>query len=165
MHGVRPYPYNSLFHQTASPIGGPELSGVDKIDIAAVAAGTRLGPYEFSFNADRASKYRSAIGGDESPGYGGALPPAAVVAEGLSRLIEELDLFGEEILKAGGVVHTSQEAEFLSPVMPGELITASARLAGNTARKGSRFISVFTEFRNASNALVATASSTIMVPG
>ena len=106
----------------------------------------------------------AAVGGDESPDYGGELPPAAVVAEGLTRLIEELDLFGEQILKAGGVVHTSQEAEFMAPVRVGETITASARLAGNSVRRGSRFVSVFTEFRNSSNAIVATASSTIVVP-
>lgn len=146
------------------PMDGHELSGADTIDISAASVGTLLGPYEFSFDAARASNYSKAIGGDDSPDYGGALPPAAVVAEGLSRLIEELDLFGDEILNAGGVVHTSQEAEFLSPVMPGETITACPRLAGNSVRRGSRFVSVFTEFRNASNAIVATASSTIVVP-
>ena len=92
------------------------------------------------------------------------MPPSAVVAEGLARLISELDLFGDEILAAGGVVHTSQEAEFLAPVTPGEAITATAKLAGNSVRRGSRFVSVFTEFRNGSNTIVATASSTIMVP-
>lgn len=80
-------------------------------------------------------------------------------------MISELDLFGEEILNAGGVVHTSQEAEFFAPVMPGQKVIATAKLAGNTLRRGTRFVSVFTEFRNESNEIVATASSTIMVPG
>lgn len=146
------------------PISGPELSGVDEIDISTASVGTQLGPYEFAFDAERAAKYCAAVGVDESPAYGGALPPAAIVAEGLSRLIDELDLFEEHILKAGGVVHTSQEAEFVLAVMPGEKITARARLAGNSVRRGSRFVSVFTEFRNAANAIVATASSTIVVP-
>lgn len=145
------------------PFAYPELREVLKIDIETAKAGTQLGPYEFSFDQQRASNYASAVGGDESPEYNGALPPAAVVAEGLSRLIEELDLFGEKILNAGGVVHTSQEAEFLQPVFAEEVITANARLAGNTLRRGSRFLSVFTEFRNASNTVVATASSTIVV--
>jgi 3-hydroxymyristoyl/3-hydroxydecanoyl-(acyl carrier protein) dehydratase len=92
------------------------------------------------------------------------LPPAAIVAEGLARLINEMQLFSDEILQAGGVVHTSQEAEFRSAVMPGEKVTATARLAGNSVRRGSRFVSVFTELRNASNEIVATASSTIVVP-
>ena len=134
------------------------------IDISTAAAGTVLGPYEFSFDAGRAAAYESAVGGGESPDYSNTLPPAAIVAEGLSRLIEELDLFGEEILNAGGVVHTSQEAEFFAPVQVGEKITASAKLAGNSLRRGSRFVSVFTEFRNPANDLVATASSTIVVP-
>lgn len=87
-----------------------------------------------------------------------------MIAEGLASLISELDLFGTEILSAGGVVHTSQDAEFFAPVMPGEKVTATAKLAGNTLRRGTRFVSVFTEFRNESNELVATASSTIIVP-
>lgn len=118
----------------------------------------------FSFDAARAAAFKAATGDEKSPDYNGALPPSAVVAEGLARLISELDLFGERILSAGGVVHTSQEAEFFAPVMPGETIEATARLAGNTLRRGARFVSVFTEFRNESNELVATASSTIMVP-
>jgi hypothetical protein len=145
-------------------MGGLELSGAGEIDISTANVGTILGPYEFVFGAERAKKYIAAVGGDESPEYDGILPPAAIVAEGLSRLIDELDLFGKQILQAGGVVHTSQEAEFLSPIKPGESITASARLAGNSVRRGSRFVSVFTEFRNAANAIVATASSTIVVP-
>lgn len=75
-----------------------------------------------------------------------------------------MDLFGEKVLSVGGVVHTSQEAEFFAAVMPGEKVTAKAKLAGNTLRRGNRFVSVFTEFRNESNEIVATASSTIIVP-
>ena len=134
------------------------------IDIASAAPGSQLGPYEISFSKEQADAYAAAIGDSESPDYGGALPPAAVVAAGLSHLIEELDLFNEKTLKAGGVIHTSQEAEFFAPVAPGEKITATAKLAGNMVRRGSRFISVFTEFRNASNEMVATASSTIVAP-
>lgn len=67
-------------------------------------------------------------------------------------------------MSAGGVVHTSQEAEFFAPVMPGDKVTAEARVAGNTLRRGNRFLSVFTEFRNGANEMLATASSTIMVP-
>lgn len=134
------------------------------IDITTAEAGTALGPYEFTFGAQRAEAFRSAVGDKTSPGFNGALPPSAVVAEGLARLIDELDLFGEEVLSAGGVVHTSQEAEFFALVMPGEKITASAKLAGNALRRGTRFVSVSTEFRNSANELVATASSTIVVP-
>lgn len=156
--------YNSLFHRAAGSISGPEPSGASEIDLSTTNVGALLGPYEFSFDSKRAAKYVAAVGGDESPDYGAELPPAAVVAEGLTRLIEELDLFGEQILKAGGVVHTSQEAEYMAPVLVGETITASARLAGNSVRMGSRFVSVFTEFRNGANSIVATASSTIVVP-
>ena len=139
-------------------------AGAIDIDIATATAGTQLGPYEFTFDDERAESYRSAVGGPESPALDGALPPAAIVAEGLARLIDEMKLFSDEILAAGGVVHTSEEAEFFAPVMPGEKITATARLAGNSVRRGSRFVSVFTEFRSGSNEIVATASSTIVVP-
>ena len=134
------------------------------IDIATAPAGSQLGPYAISFSKEQADAYAAAVGGEGSPDYGGALPPAAIIAAGLARLIEELDLFNEQILKAGGVIHTSQEAEFFAPVAVGEQVTATAKLAGNMARRGSRFVSVFTEFRNAANEVVATASSTIVVP-
>lgn len=111
-----------------------------------------------------ARAYAAAVGGSGSPDYGAVLPPAAVVAAGLTWLIEELDLFNEKILKAGGVIHTSQEAEFFAPVAVGETVTATAKLSGNSVRRGSRFVSVFTEFRNAANEIVATASSTIVTP-
>ena len=104
------------------------------------------------------------MGDSDSPAFGGALPPSAVIAEGLARLISELDLFGEEILGAGGVVHTSQEAQFLAPVMPGDQLTVTAKIAGNTLRRGLRFLSVSSEIQNDSGTPVATASSTIMVP-
>ncbi len=123
-----------------------------------------LGPFEFSFDAERAAAFVASTGGAETPDFGGTLPPSAVVAEGLARLIAELDLFGDEILAAGGVVHTSQEAEFFSPVSVGQKVSATAKIAGNTLRRGTRFVSVFTEFRNESHEIVATASSTIVVP-
>ena len=137
----------------------------DMKDLAAIAPGTALGPYRIRLDSERAEAYARAVGGPESPAYGETLPPAAIIAVGLSTLIEDLDLFSKKLLDAGGVVHTSQEAEFLAPLQRDDDVIATAKMTGNTLRRGSRFISIFTEFRNSSNDIVATASSTIVVPG
>jgi uncharacterized protein (DUF3084 family) len=104
------------------------------------------------------------VGGDESPDYGGGLPPAAIIAAGLTYLIEDLDLFNEKITSAGGVIHTSQEAEHFAAVMPNDKVFATSTMMANTVRRGSRFLSVRTEYRGADDSLIATSSSTIVAP-
>lgn len=134
------------------------------IDLAAARVGDTFGPYRLTFDRERAGKFVEAIGGGESPGCGDVLPPTAIIAAGLAEIIGELSLFRREILDRGGVVHTSQEAEFLAPVKIGDEISATVRLAGNSVRRGSRFMVIFSEYRNAANEIVATASSTIVAP-
>lgn len=134
------------------------------IDLAAARVGDTFGPYRLTFDRERAGKFVEAVGGGESPGYGDVLPPTAIIAAGLAEIIGELSLFRREILDRGGVVHTSQEAEFLAPVKIGDEILATVRLTGNSVRRGSRFMVIFSEYRNAANEIVATASSTIVAP-
>ena len=126
--------------------------------------GTVLGPFDVSFDEQRAAAYAAAVGGPESPDYGGCLPPAAIVAAGLTFMIADLDLFNERITSAGGVVHTSQEAEFLAPVKPGDKVFATATMMSNTFRRGARFMAVRTEYRDAQEKLIGTSSSTIVAP-
>lgn len=119
--------------------------------------GQSFGPYDVALDPGRASAYASAVGGPESPDYGETLAPMAVVAAGLTKLINELGL-------AGGTVHLSQEADYLRPVRAGEPISATAELKANSVRRGNRFATFFVEYRDSAGELVATSSSTVMVP-
>ncbi|MEX0763448.1 MAG: MaoC family dehydratase N-terminal domain-containing protein [Dehalococcoidia bacterium] len=120
-------------------------------------AGRKFGPYEVTLTRDDAARYAAAVGGSESPDYGQTLPPLAVIAAGLSKLITELGL-------AGGTVHAGQEVEFHRPVTAGETVTAHAELKSNAVRRDSRFATIMTEFKDESGAVIATASSTVIVP-
>jgi hypothetical protein len=125
--------------------------------LANLQPGQKFGPYDITAPRQNAVSYAAAVGGDGSPDYGGAMPPLAIIAAGLSMLIAELGL-------GAGTVHAGQEVEFTRAVMPGEKITATAELKGNSLRRDVRFATVATEFRDSAGRLVATASSTVIVP-
>jgi acyl dehydratase len=125
--------------------------------LASLETGQKFGPYEIMLSHEDAARYAAAVGGADSPGYGGALPPLAVIAAGLSRLIADLGL-------GAGAVHAGQEVEFWRSVRPGEKLTAVAELRGNSLRRDARFATVATEFKDEGGEVVATASSTVIVP-
>lgn len=118
--------------------------------------GHKFGPYEIAFSREDAARYSAAVGGDGSPDYGGMMPPMAVVAAGLSRLIADLGL-------GAGTVHAGQEVQFRRAVSVGERITAHGELKSNSIRGDARFATVATEFRDAAGHAVANASSTVIV--
>ena len=125
--------------------------------LSVLRPGETFGPHQITLSADDARRYASAVGGESSPDYGGALPPMAIVAAGLSWLIGHLGL-------GAGTVHAGQEVEFHRPVMPGERITARAELEANSVRRDVRFATVATEFRDSAGRLIAVAVSTVIVP-
>lgn len=126
------------------------------LSLKELSPGHRFGPYDVTLSHEDARLYIAAVGGDGSPDYGGAMPPMAVVAAGLSRLIADLGL-------GAGTVHAGQEVEFRRAVQAGERITAHGELKGNSVRGAARFATVATEFRDADGQTVATASSTVIV--
>ncbi len=122
-----------------------------------LSPGQKFGPYDISLSREDGAAYAAAVGDVSSPSYSGALPPLAMVATGLSRLINDLGL-------GAGTVHAGQEVEFIRPVSPGERLTAHAELKSNSVRRDARFATVATEFRDAGGAVVAISSSTVIVP-
>jgi len=112
--------------------------------------------HEFEITAAEAKAYAYAVG-DSSPGaLDGKIPPMLLIATGLSRVIEALEL-------GGGTIHASQEVKFVRPVNPGENIVARTILRGNSVRRGSRFATVETEFL-ANGKQVASSVSMVIVP-
>jgi acyl dehydratase len=122
-------------------------------------SGRQLAPYSIQISQAEAEAYASAVG-DTSPlaGSGNAVPPMALIAAGVSKMIESLGL-------GGGTVHASQEVEFVRSVAPGEIIEARTTLTANTVRRGSRFATVETEFYDAGNDRVARSVSMVIVAG
>jgi hypothetical protein len=125
--------------------------------LSTLQPGHRLGPYEIIMTVAEARAYARAVGGPDSPDYGDTLPTLAIIALGLSRIIDDLGL-------GAGTIHAGQEVELHRPVRVGETITATAELKSNAPRKDVRFATVATEFKDGTGAVVATASSTVIVP-
>jgi acyl dehydratase len=121
-------------------------------------SGRQFAPYSIQISQSEADAYASAVG-DTSPiaTSGKAVPPMALIAAGLSKMIESLGL-------GGGTVHASQEVEFARSVAPGEVIEARTILKANSVRRGSRFATVETEFYDAGNNRVARSVSMVTVP-
>ncbi len=83
------------------------------MNIADLKPGHLLARETFSISAEQAAAYAGAVG-DESPPASSSdtVPPMAVVAKGLSLVIDSLSL-------GAGTVHAGHEVEFDRPVLVG----------------------------------------------
>jgi acyl dehydratase len=112
--------------------------------------------HSFEITVSEAKAYANAVGDSSPPASGNQVPPMLLIAAGLSRVIEALEL-------GGGTIHASQEVNFVRPVSPGENIVARTTLRGNSVRRGSRFATVETEFLSGGRQ-VASSVSMVIVP-
>ena len=128
------------------------------MSIATLEPGHRLGRETFSISTEQAAAYASAVGDQSHPASSSdTVPPMAVVARGLSRVIDALSL-------GAGTVHAGQEVEFDRPVLAGELIAFETHLSANRVRGEARFATLETEFFDADGLRVARSVSTVIVP-
>ena len=126
------------------------------LNLAQLDIGHTLGPYDVGLSAEESVKYAAAVGRECPPDAVDWVPPMAVVAAGLGKLIDELGL-------AGGTIHGSQGARFNRPIAAGEKLSATAVLRGNSVRRGNRFATLDTTITGADGEIVATASSMVIV--
>ena len=128
------------------------------MNIADLEPGYRLARETFTISAEQAAAYAGAVG-DESPPASSPdlVPPMAVIAAGLSRVIDALSL-------GAGTVHAGQEVEFDRPVLIGEQIAFETRLSANRVRGEARFATLVTEFFGADGLRIARSVSTVIVP-
>lgn len=112
--------------------------------------------HTFEITAAEARAYADAVGDSSQDAAEGNIPPMLLIATGLSRVIEALEL-------GGGTIHASQEVLFIRSVNPGEKIVARTTLRGNSVRRGARFATVETEFL-AAGEQVASSVSMVIVP-
>ena len=125
------------------------------LNLAQLEIGHKLGPYDVGLSAEESVKYAEAVGRECAPDAAERVPPMAVVAAGLGKLIDELGL-------AGGTIHGSQGARFERPIAAGEKLSATAVLRGNSVRRGTRFATLDTTITGADGEVVATASSMVI---
>jgi hypothetical protein len=111
----------------------------------------------FTIDPDMASAYAKAVGDQSQLAVEGKVPPMAVIALGLSKVIEALAL-------GGGTVHASQEVEYTAAAQLDQPIVASTVLKGNSVRRGNRFATVETTFTSTSGNGIARAVSMVIVP-
>ncbi|MBI4304998.1 MAG: MaoC family dehydratase N-terminal domain-containing protein [Chloroflexi bacterium] len=128
--------------------------------LAELQSGHIFPRYQFSFTDAQIDAYVNAVGDASPPAKGGPnrlVPPMAVIAAGLSHMIETLGL-------AAGTIHASQEADFERPVRAGIAIFADTVLKANSVRRGTRFATVETAFFDARGNRLARSLSTVIVP-
>ena len=120
-------------------------------------AGHQFEDQSFTIDSEMAVAYAKAVGDESRLAAEGKVPPMAVIALGLSQVIEALKL-------GGGTVHASQEVEYTAPAQLDQPIVATTILKGNSVRRGSRFATVETTFTSRSGAGIARAISMVIVP-
>ena len=125
--------------------------------LGALEPGHHLTEHSSTLASDSACAYALAVGDQSSLATEGKVPPMAVIALGLSQVIEALAL-------GGGTVHASQEVEYSNSAQVDQPIVASTVLKGNSVRRASRFATVETTFASASGDDIARALSMVIVP-
>lgn len=130
------------------------------MNLGELEAGHQFPRYQFSFTDADIDAYVAATGDSSpvaAPGHARIVPPMALIAAGLSHMIQLLGL-------SAGTVHAGQECDFLLPLRPGVAVFADTRLTANSVRRGNRFATVATEFFDARGQKLAASSSTVIVP-
>ena len=125
--------------------------------LGALEPGHQFEDQSFTIDAGMAAAYAQAVGDESQLAAKGKVPPMAVIALGLSQVIEALAL-------GGGTVHASQEVEYTAAAQVDQPIAASTVLKGNSVRQGNRFATVETTFVSASGGAIARAVSMVIVP-
>ena len=125
--------------------------------LGALEPGHQFEDQSFTIDAEMAVAYAKAVGDESQLAAEGKVPPMAVIALGLSQVIEALKL-------GGGTVHASQEVEYTAAAQLNQPIVATTILKGNSVRRGSRFATVETTFSSRSGAGIARAVSMVIVP-
>jgi acyl dehydratase len=115
---------------------------------------------EFRIEPDRVRRFARAVGAPEGLG----VPPTfATVAEfdSLPRIAADPAVG----LDYGRVVHGEQEYELRRPLVAGETLWATPRIASIRSKGGHGFLTVETELRDAAGEVVALARATLVERG
>ena len=128
------------------------------MDYATLETGQLISERTVLLDADTVAAYVDAVGDTSRPwAQHGEVPPMAVAALGLSRVIDDLSI-------PGGTVHAGQELQFGGVVAVGETLWCRATVAQNNVRGGARFVAVALAVHDGRGREVMTGRSTLVVP-
>lgn len=125
--------------------------------LAALPRGHVFPPAPVSLTPDAVAAYVAATQDESAYAASGAVPPLAVAARALRRLLEACSL-------PPGSLHTGQELEFHAAVRPGEELTMTGAVAQRSERAGMAIVVVEFTVSRADGAPVVTGRTTVMAP-
>lgn len=130
------------------------------LDLSQVEAGYEFPPLIIVIGDASASEYKAATGDPVAfEGFPDAMNPLQLDAAAIARLIAMLGIVEGKL----ETVHAGQQMTLHRMPQIGERITCHARLASNNVRRGARWATVASEFRDTGGALVAESSSTLIL--
>lgn len=120
--------------------------------------GHRFTPTQYHLRPDEVDLYLEAVE-DSSPEFRqqNAVPPTALAAYALKRILHEIDL-------PGGAVHAAQDLSFSRTVAIGETVVFSARLSQNSLRAGWRYLAIDLSATLVDGSQVMEGRSTLLLP-
>lgn len=125
--------------------------------LAALPRGHVFPPAAVSLTRDAVAAYVAATQDESAYAASGAVPPLAVAALALRRLLEACSL-------PPGSLHTGQELEFHAAVRPGEELTMTGAVAQRSERAGMAIVVVEFTVSRSDGAPVVTGRTTVMAP-
>jgi hypothetical protein len=118
-----------------------------------------VGPYLVS--AEKVREFATAIGWTQDPADGAVPPTFPIVLAGAS-----MNAFLDELgLELSLIVHGEQRFAYERPIAPGDSLTATLTVSSLRQLGGNDIIGTSTTFTDASDALVCTATATLVHRG
>jgi acyl dehydratase len=113
----------------------------------------------FEVTEDRVRAFAEATGGSYAGGPAPATFPIVLAFEAMNAFLEaeQVDLFR--------IVHGEQKFAYERPIVPGDVLTATLRVASLRQISGSDIIGTTSEITDADGALVCSTSATLVHRG
>lgn len=128
-----------------------------------ISPGHQFGPYRFAISDTQAKSYAAATGPDDQKDvadpFQAAVHPLQIDAFVLKNLIAELGIIQDRI----ETIHAGQQMTVHRTVSPREQISAATTLKSNALRRGSRWATFATTYRDSEDAVIAESASTIIL--
>lgn len=139
--------------------GNQSVTGQQKVDFSAIAAGHEFPAAEFSLEPERVAAYLDAVGSDARIfEENGIVPPMAVAALSMLAMMDNLIL-------PPGAIHVTQTLDFLTPARPGSRLTSKASVKRKVERGGLRMLTIKIAVENeAANPVLAGETSLVVPP-
>ena len=117
-------------------------------------------------DAEQAHRMGLAIGGPDGAFEAGAVPPTFAAVYCLAPTFAQLFTDPEVGINLAGLIHGEQTLEWPEPARSGDVVDASAEIAGVEEKRGMTFVTLTVEaVRQADGAVVCRGRSMMIVRG